>query len=315
MTYTKGIDISHWNAWESPQRAWEAGARFVIVRFGSIANLTGEVYTDYDLENNMQLLKDWNANNPDKILAVAIYFYGRLNHDVIKQAQFIADMVDYIEFDLGVKVGFIVWDQEEAGDAELLRVGMTEAEHRSGKVCVLYTNLNAWKYLLRGDKSWGVFFDLWQAQWTLANMPDLLEPWHPDFKWSLWQYSSKNGLGIVFGGAGHPEGTADMDLNYFNGSEAEMYDYFNYSPDEPLPPEPEPLPVIARVVSEKPQTYSAVVIKNASNWQAASNIGLIYHGAQVEVIGEEQAPNGNPFKVCLVRIPAGRLEIMEAENE
>jgi len=315
MTYTKGIDISHWNAFESPQRAWEAGARFVIIRLGSIASLTGECYTDYDLENNMALFKDWNANNPDKIIPVAGYYYGRLNHDVVKQAQFVADMVDYCEFDLGVKIGFVVWDQEEAGLSSILNQAMIETEQRSGKICTLYTNANTWLYLLTGNKDWAVFVDLWQAQWTIANEPQLLDPWKTaGLMWSLWQYSSKNGLGKVFGGAGYPEGTADMDLNYFNGSYEEMYDYFNYSPDEPLPPEPDPEPEYPKTVKvDYPSNLLAgVKVYGAPSWNGPV-IGHIEKGAEVSAVGSPIGA-GEGFYPVIVYVPVSKMvDVVEGE--
>jgi len=310
MSQTKGIDISHWNSWENPEAAWEAGARFIIVRIGSINNLTGICYTDYDLENNMSLLKEWNENNPDKILAVGVYFFGRLNHDVHKQAQFIADTVKYCEEDLGVKVGVVVWDHEVYGSASLLKAGVEETALFTGKETGIYTSPNIWNTMTPGDKSWASNFFLWIAQWTSASSPMELEPWKSaEIDWTFWQFSAENnGLGVTFGAAPPPYGDHDMDINWFNGEYSDVLNFFNYIEEEP-----EPVEKLGTIYIEKPGRYSGIHVRSDARWGQDFIIGQLKDKARVTIIGEKISGNGELFYILKVFVPEDMV-ILDEEN-
>lgn len=227
VTQTQGIDTSHWNNWTRPDAAWNMGARFVIPRMGSINNLTGECYTDFDIENTAQILVEYGK------FATAVYFYARLNHDVYTQAQFIADFVAYLTEEYGLHIGFVAIDIETAGSAALLKVLCEETARRSGKRVDIYTNENTVRYLLTGDKSWMKDYNLWQADYTdpLNSLPYFLPA-------KMWQYSADrppNMLGYEYG----CDGSESVDLNWYFGDEAAMLEYFGMTVPEP---EPEPVP-------------------------------------------------------------------------
>lgn len=227
---TIGIDVSHWNNWSNPAATWEAGARFVIVRLGSIDSSTGVPYVDYDLLNYLELLRD----HPE--FAVACYWYARLNKDLQVQADAIAGLVEMARNDYGVEFGFVAIDIETAGRAEDLRRLCLLTEEATDKDAIIYTNPNTWLYLLTGDKSWAAYFDLWQAQYRVLQPTDL-----PHFSApKMWQYSADgNNMGREYGCE-----SDDVDLDKFFGDEATMRAYFGSYIVEPEP-QPERVRVTA----------------------------------------------------------------------
>ena len=81
--------------------------------------------------------------------------------------------------------------------------------------------------------------DLWIARynpflkhpWEDANKYPILKPRDWD-DWKFWQYIANSNRAEEFGGEGPPGGDDDIDLNYFNGDEAEFNAYIN----KPQPP-------------------------------------------------------------------------------
>src|SRR3990167_8078405 len=83
-----GIDVSYYQSGDPDKpipmnwnKAKDAGVQFAIVRAGSINNITGVCYEDYQFRNNV-------ANLALVDIPYALYWYFRPNHSTVKQAEY-----------------------------------------------------------------------------------------------------------------------------------------------------------------------------------------------------------------------------------
>ena len=80
-----GIDVSKWQLQMDWHKARSAGARFAFIRAGSISNLPGECYTDFQFERNAKIAPEY--------FPVGFYWYFRPQHDAIKQASYFCNLI------------------------------------------------------------------------------------------------------------------------------------------------------------------------------------------------------------------------------
>lgn len=98
---------------------------------------------------------------------------------------------------------------------EWLRTWLTAIEHAIGIVPMIYTRQDYWNAWVHRSPEWS-HYPLWVASWT-AYSADVRLPadWA---EWKVWQYE---------GGTGRQDGvTGPVDLDYFNGNQAEMEQFF-----------------------------------------------------------------------------------------
>jgi len=200
-----------------------AGAQGVIIRAGSINNVTGIPYTDVQFERNADLAPQFFDN-------VAFYWFMRLNHNINLQADYFCNLVANKAFD------WLEPDIEMEGDvAGLFQFAARIEENLPGVYQVIYTNPNTWLYLLTGNRSPAIAYDLHEAHWGV-DTPQPLEPWKSAGRAAvIHQFSSEgNGLGQTYGAP--PTAEKDMDLNWVKD------DWLKQFEELPLPPEPPPSP-------------------------------------------------------------------------
>jgi len=216
-------DISWWNGAVDFAKMKAAGAQGVIIRAGSINNVTGIPYTDVQFERNADLAPQFFDN-------VAFYWFLRLNHNVNLQADYFCNLVANKAFD------WLEPDIEMEGDvAGLFQFAARIEENLPGVYQVIYTNPNTWLYLLTGNRSPAIAYDLHEAHWGV-DTPQPLEPWKSAGRAAvIHQFSSEgNGLGQTYGAP--PTAEKDMDLNWVKD------DWLKQFEELPLPPEPPPSP-------------------------------------------------------------------------
>jgi len=139
--------------------------------------------------------------------------------------------------------------------------------------------------------NWAKFKALWTAHWTTQLPPSA--PWIPNdwkpkenpdkYPWTFWQWSSKpNGLGKKYGAG--PGGSADIDLNRFNGDETTFNMLFG-THVLPLPtPEPPPPPPSVGEYQVIANSW-ANLRSSAENLGAANDIGNLVKGSTFKPVG------------------------------
>ena len=181
-------DISWWNGAVDFAKMKAAGAQGVIIRAGSINNVTGIPYTDVQFERNADLAPQFFDN-------VAFYWFMRLNHNINLQADYFCNLVANKAFD------WLEPDIEMEGDvAGLFQFTARIEENLPGVYQVIYTNPNTWLFLLTGDQSPAIKYDLHEAHWGV-DTPQPLEPWQSAGHAAvIHQFSSEgNGMGQTYG--------------------------------------------------------------------------------------------------------------------
>ena len=275
-----GIDTSHWQGVMDFPKAVSAGAKYNISRAGSINNVTGACYTDYQFPNNKYAYEH---------IPSGFYWYFRPNHDPNKQADYFSNLAAQS------KQGPLTIDVEEQGgctpeqmrDAVAKFIGRVYAN--TGIWCDIYTRATVWNPHSRLID--GVYVKAGVAEsalWPRLNLHiaryGVTQPWWVgtmykprDWNtWLFWQFSADgNGRGPEFGATG----SKSIDLNYFNGDESMLASHFMVQPFPPVPAEPEPVtfPRIARVVSP--------VTQRRSYSTDAAAFGLIPSGIEIRVHG------------------------------
>jgi lysozyme len=227
-----GLDISVWQDNNStPQmvdfnKAKSAGASFVFMKASQ------GVYLDPDFVMNWQ-----NAGNAGILRSV--YHYLDFKHKpsnktanqwAIDQAVFYWGIVKNLKNNLPP-----VCDYEDAGGLPAATVrqafkNFLESFYTlSGVRCIVYTGSGFWTAYGSTDQYW-LQYPVWWAQYYYQNMPENPKLAKPFTKWLFWQFSDK-GDGTKYGCE-----SKQVDVNYYNGTVAQLYEYANV----PTPPPTDP---------------------------------------------------------------------------
>jgi len=228
-----GIDVSVWQDINStPQmvdfnKAKSAGASFAFMKSSQ------GLFVDPDFVMNWQ-----NAGDAG-ILRGVYHFLDFKNKPANKTANQWA--IDQAVFFWGVvknlNLDFLpVCDYEDMGNLPAATVRgalknfLESFFSLSGKRCMIYTRMSLWTIYGSADVYWQQY-QLWVAQYFFNTVPanPVLKP--PFTKWYFWQFTDK-GDGLKYGCE-----SKQVDLNYFNGTVAELYAYANHPLPEPVDPQ------------------------------------------------------------------------------
>jgi len=225
--YLLGIDTSKWQGDMDWQKCDAAGAKFAFIRAGSIDNVTGECYTDYQFIRNASLAPEY--------MPVGFYWYVRPNHDPEKQADYFCDLIKDEQWKMSP-----VMDLETSGGLYPNQVTDSAAKfvlrinENLGLLPILYSR-GAWLNTNTLTDDLMMLLDLWIARYTTKGKPwgnILPYPDYPSIKprdyadWKFWQFSADgNGRGAEFGAKSN-----SIDLDYFNGDQAAFDEYIGSSP-------------------------------------------------------------------------------------
>ena len=126
----------------------------------------------------------------------------------------------------------MVSDYEASGNAShsLLLQFLEEVESITGRVPMIYTSPGFWNAHGSASKKW-LKYRMWEAHYTSAMRPMKIEPWGND--WTFWQH------GVYPVGKIHGAESTNLDLDWFNGSMAELLALAGETEpiEPPLPPE------------------------------------------------------------------------------
>jgi lysozyme len=217
MNWTPGIDISHWqDKNETAQRpdfrkACAAGARFSFIK------ATQGNFADDDFVINWQNAKaagllrgayhfyDWRWSAREQ----AEYFWSKLEPDP-------GELPPVLDFES--RVGVPAKDKASQAAKDFMLILEQIAERKP----MLYSSPGYWKEFGSTDPFWKGY-PLWVAHYTSNPFPIVPLPWE---KWDFWQHSS-HGDGPAYGME-----SANVDLNWFNGSEKELMQFAGLLPAE-----------------------------------------------------------------------------------
>ena len=203
----EGVDVSWWQG----RMNWAiTGSKvsFAYIRAGSINDVTGVCYTDYEFEYNA----DHAADHVDK---VGYYWFMRPKWDPIKQADYFYNLTKNKPRSLP-----LACDIEVNGSAHAVKLFCERLYFLTGERPVIYTNPNTWLYKLTGDKDWAVVYPLWIANWDV-NEPQIPPPWT---EFAMWQYAVLPD--------GREYGAQSKSLDHNIGKHSFVYQ------DPPEPPDP-----------------------------------------------------------------------------
>lgn len=227
MTYTYGVDVSHWQAdaagnslidW---QAAYDAGIRFAFVKASDGLNAVR------GYQSHMA-----GARKAGILTAPYHWLYFRDSLPAVAQARAFLTVIQESEFDLPPVI-----DYEDRASAigatwcsAYLRGAAAYVENALDKIPIIYTSYGFWREF--GTKSeWVLRHPLWLAFYgteplqttyppTIARRASAdaytPAPWGQG-NWRFWQFTEK-GNGAKYG---HTLG-GPLDLDVFNGSEAEL---------------------------------------------------------------------------------------------
>ena len=227
-----GLDVSVWQDNNStPQmvdfnKAKSAGASFVFMKASQ------GVALDQDFVMNWQ-----NAGNAGILRSV--YHYLDFKHKpanktanqwAIDQAVFFWGVVKNLKYSFPP-----VCDYEDSGGLPAATIALAFKNFLesfftlSGVRCMIYTSSGFWSVYGSADPYW-LLYPVWWAQYYYQNVPNNPHLNSPFSAWKFWQYTDK-GDGAKYGCE-----SKQVDLNYYNGTVEQLYQYANV----PLPAPSDP---------------------------------------------------------------------------
>jgi lysozyme len=225
MTKAQGIDISKWqNDASTPQycdfdKAYAAGARFVYIKASQGS------WADRDF------LMNWENAARSRLLVGAYHFID-WSVPIATQARFFAGLLKNWRGHLPPVADYEMRTGAPAPHTarNALAAFLNELEQALGQTPIIYTARGFWAEYGSIEARW-VRYPLWLANYTTAPAPIVPLPWT---SYTFWQYTDK-GPGLQYGAESHA-----IDLNWYNGTEAQLYAQYapTYPPPQPVEPEP-----------------------------------------------------------------------------
>lgn len=229
MNLVHGVDVSVYE----PNVDWRAlraqGFRFALIRATSSTGYVDPKFAEH-----------WAGAREAGILRGAYhYLFGGL--DAKKQAQFFIDTVGADKGELPPIVDLEDAYNEDVPNNKLIstcKAFLDIIEPAFGRTPVVYsrrTYLEPRVSINGKAPDWAKDYDLWIAQYPFEfdpdRMPNVNMPKQPNGwkDWKFWQYSEN---AIVEGVTDEINRPTKIDLNWFRGSEVELYQFANVQPAE-----------------------------------------------------------------------------------
>lgn len=177
MALVTGIDVSKWQGEMSWLTAQSAGAKFAIIRAGSVDNNTGACYEDYQFKRNSALA-------PATMAATGYYWYFRPNHNPLTQADYFCNLIKPLKT---WKI-YPVCDTEVNGGKTPLYVSnaLMKFCNRIYEILrvhpMIYTSPGFWDANV-APNAWAQYLKVWIAHWGV-KVPTLAREWK---EWKFWQ--------------------------------------------------------------------------------------------------------------------------------
>jgi len=182
------VDVSHWQGGMDWQEAKAAGVTHAYIKVSESESV------DPQFAANWQGAKDAGIQRGG-------YHYLRNHRSAVDQAMFFLEMLGDDRGELPPVLD--VEDTEAPVDEGEVQVWLGLVEGPAGPKPIIYTAKWFWDQHV-GNTDWAADYDLWVANYTNADEPQLPNDWD---SWWLWQYAA-DGDGQKYG-AGSP----NIDLN------------------------------------------------------------------------------------------------------
>jgi lysozyme len=218
-----GIDVSFWQDDKNTpekinwKKAKSAGAVFAFIK-GSQST-----YTDRDFVYN------WNEAKNAGIIRGAYHFYD-YQISPSKQADYVINLLKNDPGELPPVMDLerhLSWPLP-SGSALLnaTQIYLTALNQAFGRKPLFYTNPNMIYNIIRSVPDWLTSYPLWIAHYYVSY-PTMISPWK---NWTFWQWTPK-GDGLAFGME-----SKELDMNWFNGSVAELRQWASIDAAPPTTP-------------------------------------------------------------------------------
>jgi len=278
MATVPGIDVSYWNAGIDWPKVRATGQRFVFVKATE-----GDSYADSTFDDN------WTGSKAAGLLRGAYHFF-RANEDAKKQATKFIDYVKSMKDEGELPPVLDLETHDGQGKDKIIaraRTWLDLVEAAFGRKPIMYSG----QYFLQdyfseaggGPPKWAKNYPLWLAQYpnvyVEGSKPFLPNGW---FQWAFWQYSK----------TGRVNGINDkVDLNLFNGSLEELYEFAGAQMIKERPDKPKKHTVAAGDSFQSIATQYGVTIREL----VSANPQLLKTGDQLTVPAAVAIPgeNGN----------------------
>jgi lysozyme len=223
-----GIDVSKWQAQIDWQKAKSAGAQFAIIRAGSVDNVSGASYPDFQFERNAELAP--------QVMPVGYYWYFRPNWNPIEQAEFFANLIQDKTWNI-----YPVADVEEHASMTKTAVAgavwsfVNRVRQRLSVPTMIYSSPGFWNSHVARN-TWAHEHPLWVAHWN-TQTPTLPTDWSAySTPYTFWQTH------VGQDGAEYGMQSKGLDHDVYNGEWAQFASEFKLA-EPPPPPEPETMSV------------------------------------------------------------------------
>jgi GH25 family lysozyme M1 (1,4-beta-N-acetylmuramidase) len=208
MARAKGIDVYHG---QGPFIDWKAvkqsGVSFAMIRASYAGQTAGKPHPDKHFVANWERAKDQG-------LLLTAWHYFVAQRDCAEQVNFFLDTFGNrkANFPLALDFEFILGSLTPQEVTDCITQAIEVMVQRTGQKPMIYTGNWWWKPRVLRSDNWKTH-DLWTAHYTSAASPIMPPDWTT---WRFWQYS---GSGQV------PGISTNVDLDWFNGTEAELRQY------------------------------------------------------------------------------------------
>ena len=231
MNLVYGVDVSEWE----PKVNWRT-LRSQGVRFALIRATSGHGYIDKCFKSH------WEGARREGILRGA-YHYLIAGQDPVKQADLFISTVGSDQGELPPIVDLEDKYNESESNRRIIttcKAVLDRIEQAFGRKPMIYsrtTYLQDHVTVNRKAPDWAKEYPLWVAQypWVFQtdtmpnkNMPTQPEGWN---NWLFWQYSEK---AIIAGVTDNSGRSTACDLDWFRGTEADLYAFANVQKKDPI---------------------------------------------------------------------------------
>ena len=219
---TKGFDISKWQDNNSTAqqidfvKAYNNGIRFVMIKSSQA------LYQDEDI------LYNWKSSKAAGVLRTAYHFLDWVA-DPVQQARYAWSLIKADPPELPPMLDYEYWGTVPANSEDLMWAWLQEMELLCGRPPLIYTGAYFWKAQANQDPKWKKYplvIASYSTQGYMELNVDNMTPWDA---WTFWQFTSK-GSGPTYGAE-----SANIDLDYFNGSYSDLLTFAGFTVPQPTP--------------------------------------------------------------------------------
>ena len=275
-TKTLGIDVSHWTGIVDWNKAKQAGVKFAIIKA-----MDGTVPTRYFPENYA------GAKSAGILVSAYTWLYKSNVISVGRQARAYYDFLKNYPCDIVPTVDF-EWTASGNPNYNDLYGFVTPFEDLYGKKPMIYTAKSYWQEYGSTNNYWSNY-PLWIAQYKVSK-PDFILPWGNN--WKIWQFSDR-GRGSDFGFP--PNGEKMADLNYFNGSVQDLYDWVGLVIEPPIDPPPVDPPPVIITIPATVVVVPSVNIRSGPGTNYPISQPSKPTGSKVDIYEEKKDSQGNTW--------------------